>query len=470
MEEQLLNPFEFFVNNQETYEEAVKKNAEENRSFSRTKHFRMDSPGIYTVRILPIAPTLINGTYQLDRRGYEYPIKTQVLKIENPKSKSKKDKTFCVNVCHTSFVGISVDLIDTYVQTVIEQYGDDEKLVKKLQSSTYENGLKYNTQRCMYIFNAKKRSEGIQMLTLSYSQYKDLEERKLLVWKKLMDKEPKHPCPISSINCAFPVEITRKEENGKTSYSFNIDTLSGRDELSEEEVKMLMDTTRIPETLYRYTKFHLEATIEFLKQYDAKMGINIMSSKKIEEAIQTIKMELPADDTSHFSFNSKEKDEENAEGDIMEKLDALWERYKNLKLNGIKDKSTEGQELREDLRQFINKANLDVRITRTKTNEDILYDIEDALATDDDSQNDEFEDDEQENGNEPENTSEKNEDEAEDEAEEQSKEEPEEEPAEQSEEEQPHARRRGEHNDDTNEPAVAATRERRAARPERRRR
>ena len=281
MEEKTLNPFDFFAANQETYEEAIKKSAEESQSFSRVKHFRIDSPGTYTVRILPIAPTLVDGEYKLDRKGYEYPIKTQVLRLENPKPTSKKDKMFFVNVCQARYVGLSVDLIDTYLKVAEEKYGDDEKLMKKVQGSGFEGGLKWNSQRCMYIIDAEKRKEGIQMLTLSYSQYKDLEERKLTLWKKKLNKDPKHPCPISSLEYAYPVEITRKEENKKTSYSFNIDASDDYDKLSPEEVQALMDMQRLPDALYRYSRFHLEATIEFLHQYDKKMEMDVMSSKEI---------------------------------------------------------------------------------------------------------------------------------------------------------------------------------------------
>lgn len=122
---------------------------------------------------------------------------------------------FFVNVCQARYVGLSVDLIDTYLKVAEEKYGDDEKLMKKVQGSGFEGGLKWNSQRCMYIIDAEKRKEGIQMLTLSYSQYKDLEERKLTLWKKKLNKDPKHPCPISSLEYAYPVEITRKEENKK---------------------------------------------------------------------------------------------------------------------------------------------------------------------------------------------------------------------------------------------------------------
>ena len=43
MEEMIKNPYALFAENQETYEEAVKKSTDESQSFQRTKHFRMDS-------------------------------------------------------------------------------------------------------------------------------------------------------------------------------------------------------------------------------------------------------------------------------------------------------------------------------------------------------------------------------------------------------------------------------------------
>ena len=57
MEEMIQNPYDLFAENQETYEEAVKKSVSESQSFQRTKHFRIDSVGTYPVRILPLAPT-----------------------------------------------------------------------------------------------------------------------------------------------------------------------------------------------------------------------------------------------------------------------------------------------------------------------------------------------------------------------------------------------------------------------------
>lgn len=454
MEEMIKNPYALFAENQETYEEAVKKSTDESQSFQRTKHFRMDSAGTYTVRILPLAPAeQPDGSYKLERKGYEYPVKTQVLKLDNPRPTGKKDKQFFVNICHSSYAGLSVDLIDTYLQVAENKYGSDEKLMKKIKGSGFDGGLKWNSQRAMYILDLDNREEGIYLLILSYSQYKDLEDRKLAIWKKLLEKNPKCLCPISSLEDAFPVEITRKEENKKTTYTFNIDTISGAEPLSEEEVSSLLETQRIPATIYRYSRFHMEATIEFLKQYDAKMEMDVMSSKEITEAIEKIKMELHPDDKSHFSFDKKERNSDDNEEPSDNELDSLWNLWEKLNERGIGDKSEEGQGLRDAIREYIDANELNVRVTRGKTNEDLLNDIEDALEVAKDGSNNE--DDNTQNDTKPEDT-----------------------PLEPEPEEEPEptptpthtVRRRGEHNDDTNEPAANPVRERRAARPERRRR
>ena len=455
MEEMIKSPLDLFVGVQETYEEALKKSTEESSSFAKTKHFRMDSVGTYSVRILPLAPTQQpDGTYALDRKGYEYPTKTQLLRLVNPAPKSKKDQNFFVTVTQAKYVGLSVDLIDTYLEVAQEKYGDDEKLIKKINGSGFEGGLKWNSQRAMYVIDNENKKEGIQLLTLSYSQYKDLEERKLDIWKKLCKKNPKTPCPISSIQGAYPVEITRKEENKKTSYSFSIDTLSDTIALTEDEVQALLDTPRLPEVLYRYSRFHLEATIEFLKQYDEKNEIDIMGSKKIAEAIEKIKMELPADDKSHFSFDKKER---KGEGDSEESgevtLDSLWNRWEDLNDKGIGDKSEEGQNLRDDIRAFIDDNDLRVRVTRGKSNQECLEEIEDALeAAKSAPQN---EDEEEAPAEVPANDGDAEEAKSENEGK-----------SEDDDDEAAETPARGEHNDDTNEPAVGS---RRTARPARRR-
>ena len=450
MEELIKNPFDLFANTQETYEEALQKSADESKSFAKTKHFRMDSVGTYSVRILPLAPVMqSDGTYKLDRKGYEYPTKTQLLKLVNPNAKAQKDKIFFVSVTQAKFVGLSVDLIDTYLSVAEEKYGDDDKLMKKIKGTGFEGGLKWNSQRSMYVLDMDKRNDGIQLLTLSYSQYKDMEERKLATWQKLRAKNNQAYCPISSFQSAYPVEITRKEENKKTTYTFNIDVLSDTVELTQEEMQALLDAPRIPEVIYRYTRFHLEATIEFLKQFDEKNEMDVMSSKAIAEAIEKIKMELPADDKSHFSFDKKEHNDSNEAGE-ENTIESLWNRYAELCERGIGDKSDEGQELRDDIRTFIDDNNLSVRVLRSKTNQDLLEAIEDALEVAKSNPVDEA----VEEANDA------------DDAEEGDNEEPESNKESDNADEESDSHEKGEYNEDTNEPALGS---RRRSRPVHRR-
>lgn len=462
-EKKILSPFDAFAQTQETYEEAVKKSQEES-SFDRIPRFSMDKPGKYSVRILPIAPTQQeDGTWTLDRKGYEYPVKNYVLKIENPKATDKKNKMVYVSIVQADYVGLSTDLLDTYVKVAEEKYGDDEKFIKKVKGNSFDGGLKWNSQRAIYVLNvanAETRANGIQMLTLSYPQYKELEERKLDIWKKLLQKDPKHPCPISSIANAFPVEITRKDENKKTTYSFNIDVIGGEDKLSEAEVQTLLDTQRIPEAIYRYTRFHLEATIEFLKQYDEKYGVKVMESKEIADAIEKIKMELPADDKSHFSFDRKKRDDGEGGDDDGNTIDSLWNRLESLEEQNIGDKTEEGQELRDDIRAFIDDNDLSVRVTRAKTNRDLLGEIEDALEN---AKGNKGDDEPEDNDDDPSDTD-KDADETE------TDDDPDDNPDENGDgdDENKPSHDKEERNDDTQEPAARPARERRHARPVRR--
>lgn len=445
--------FDVFVASQETFEDAKKKSSEE--SSKRVSFFRFAKDGTYTVRILPLAPVQDqDGNFlPLERKGYEYPLRSLMLKIENPKKLDKgKPAITYVTVCNAKYVfkDIDADLIDTYVKVACEKYADDDKLCKKLREGSFSGGLKWDSRRCMYIIDLETPEDGIQILQLSYSQYKDLDERKLNIWAKFNKNGKKVPCPISSIDAAFPVEITRKTENGKASYSFNIDTLAGQEVLDESTLQRLIDMPRLPEQIYRYTRYHLEATIAYLNQLDEKFNIEVMKDKEVQNCIAQIKTLLPADDQSHFSLSGG-KDNDDAQEATID-IDSLWDRYDALCKEDLDDQTAEGQELRADILAFIDANQLDVKVTRKKTNEDILNEIEDELGTGAGSN---------ETYNEPATPAHIVEDEEDDDEPSVPSDEDDDEPA-----AEPEPRRR-ERNDDTNEPAVRSSR--RGARPPRRR-
>lgn len=378
---------ELFLGVQESYAEAQARAMEENKSFAKTEFFRFDKLGVYRLRILPIAPSKEDV---VERRGYEYPVRQLLMELERPANAGKQPNMY-VTVPRATDAGYSLDLIDTYRRLAVnmaKEAGDD-KLAEKIGGGSFGGGLKFNYGHAMYIIDLKERTKGIQLCTLSHAQFKELDERKFKLWEKKIAKNPHHPCPISSVHNAYPVEIEKRKNGGKTEYYISIDNESDNEILSKEELTLLMNSPRIPSIIYRYSRYHFEATLEYLKQCDAKYMLKVMDTTEMNEAIDTFKEEIPSDDTSSFSFDKRSKDaKDNAPSNAVS-LDVLFDRYEEMKAEGLGDKTEQGQELRALIRTFIEQEKLSVRVTRSTTNGELLDRIEDAVhgvgATDQES-------------------------------------------------------------------------------------
>lgn len=368
---------DLFLKSQETYEEAQARTAEENKGFAKTEFFRMDKLGTYRLRFLPIAP---NPDGTVDRNGYEYPIHQMLLELEKPSSGSKQQFMY-VTVPRATDAGYSVDLIETYRKVAVAEVkaNGDEKLAEKISGGTFGGGLKFSYGHASYILDMDERAKGVQLLTLSHSQFKDLDERKFKLWQKKLSKNASYPCPISSIAYAYPVEIEKKKNGAKTEYIISIDNESDIDVLSKEELTALLGAPRIREVVCRYSRYQLGATLEFLKQCDVKYGLHIMDTQEIQEVTEQLQSELPKEDTSEFSFDKRTKEaKENAENSVLS-LDSLFERFEDLQEQGLGDKTEEGQELRGMIRSFIDQEKLSVRVSRSTSNHDLLELIEEEM-------------------------------------------------------------------------------------------
>ena len=368
---------DLFLKSQESYETAQARAAEENKGFAKTEFFRMEKLGTYRLRVLPIAP---NPDGTTDRNGYEYPIHQMLLELEKS-SKSNKAQYAYVTVPRTTDAGYSVDLIDTYRRMAVSEAKDngDEKMAEKIAGGSFGGGLKFSYGHATYILDLDERAKGIQLLTLSHSQFKDLDERKFKLWQKKLAKNSSYPCPISSIANAYPVEIEKRKNNSKTEYAISIDNEADTDTLSKEELTALLNTPRIPEIIFRYSRYQFGATVEFLKQCDNKYNLNIMDSEEMKEAIEKLSSELSKEDTSEFTFDKRSKDaKENAENSTVS-IDSLFDKFEDLQEQGLGDKTEEGQELRGLIRAFIEQEHLSVRITRSTSNQELLDMIEEAM-------------------------------------------------------------------------------------------
>ena len=367
-----------FLAGQESYEEAQRRSAEENKSFSKTEFFRMDKLGTYNLRLLPIAPSS-DGT--LDRKSYEYPCRSLLLELINPKSKSAgKSTSAYVSVPRATDAGFTVDLIDTYRKEAVDEAlsRGNEKMAEKISGGSFGGGLKFNYSHAIYILNLDERAKGIQFLNLSHSQFKTLEEKRFDIWQKLLQKSPKAPCPISSLYDGYGVEIKKKKNGSKTEYDISLDTFSGPISLAIEELNALLAAPRIPEVINRYSRYHYEATVEYLKQCDERFEMEIMETEAVKTAIEQLGAEIPKEDTSSFSFDKRTKDSKDNTVDLS--YDDLCSRFDELQEAGKGDKSEEGQELRAMIRTFIEQEKLDVRVTRMTKNGDLLDLIDDVYA------------------------------------------------------------------------------------------
>lgn len=372
--------FELFAQVQQTYSEAEEK-AKQEAGSPKVERFRIGEDGEYSIRILPLAPTLDSegNVLPLDRKGYEYPIRQLFLAIETEQKKGGKKKVINIPVIRTTDKGVdySVDLIDTYVKIAKEMYADDNEIIKLITGNSFGGGLRWNYQHAIMVLDLSsdtERAKGPKLWQCSHSLYKSIDEAKMRLWRELREDGEQETCPISWFTNAYPVKVIRKNNNGKTDY----DTEIGRKAVNvkEEEVNKLLELPRIPEQIFRYTKYQFEATLVFLQQYDEKHDMEVCKEPDFIEAVEKLKGELPADDNSHFDLNGA-VGKEGAKDEVT--LDSLWNEYDVIMDQDLGEKSDEYQDLREKIRQFIEDNELDVRISRTKTNQQILEEIEEAI-------------------------------------------------------------------------------------------
>lgn len=379
-EERKLSAFEAFAQTQLTYAEAEEK-AKQEAGAPRVERFRIGEDGEYSIRILPLAPAFDeNGNIlPMERKGYECPVHQLFLAIDVPAKKGGKVKKINIPVIRTTSkeVGYSVDLLDTYVKIAKEIYADDADLIKLITGNSYSGGLRWNYQHAMMILDVsseKERAKGPQLFQCSHSQYKDIDAAKMRLWKELREDGGQETCPISGFTDAYPVKIIRGNNNGKTEYTIEI----GRKtlDIKEAEAEKLLDLPRIPEQIYRFTRYQFEAILTFLKQYDEKHDMEVCKEPDFIDAVEKLKGELPADDNSHFDLTGAAS-KDNGEEEVT--IDSLYREYDAIVDQDLNEKSDEYQELREKIRQFIVDKALDVRISRTKNNQQLLQEIEEAL-------------------------------------------------------------------------------------------
>jgi len=365
-----------------TYDQAAERIKSEQQR-TQVDRFRIGEDGEYAVRVLPLAPYL-TASGEIDetkpiRPSFEYPVKQMFIDIKGPaKKKGGKPQIISVPIVCATQEGVnkSVDLIDTYKKLVKELYPEDKDLIDKMNANSYGNksSLRWSYQRVLYVFDLDAKKRIPLLWQVSFPQYNDFSGRQMKLWEKLKKKDEDAEDPLASFGVSYPLEIERKTEKGNTTYGFNIDSTS-EDELDDADMEALFNAPRIPDIIYRYTRYQMEATIEFLKQYDEDHELDIMSEEAMTNAIDQLKGEMDANDQSHFDLTSAG---EKGEGKSKITFEQLNDRYNALLDKGLADDSDEGVDLREDIRAYIEDNNLDVVMKHSTSTADVLDAIEEA--------------------------------------------------------------------------------------------
>lgn len=374
--------FDLFSQSQMTFEEAEKKSKQE-AGRPKVERFRIGEDGEYPLRIIPLVPQLDeNGDpMPLERKGYEYPLFQFFLTINLP-GKGKK-KTMSIPVVRTNTKdfgpGYSVDLIDTYVKIAKEMYSDDTDLIEAMTKNSFHNpsSLKWSFQHAMYVLDIssdKERAKGPQLWQCTQTTYKAIDDAKIRLWKEMREDDKDATDPIAGIRNAYGVKIIRGNSNGKVDYTVEI----GRKfvEFTDEEIQKFIDMPRIPELIYKFDRYSYEAEIEFLRQYDELHDLKVCEQPDFKEAVEKLGGELPADDTRHFDLATAGTTKDVKSEEVT--VESLWAEFDRVEDGEYGEKSDEYQSLREKIRQFAEDKDLDVRIAHSKTNKQLLEEVEEA--------------------------------------------------------------------------------------------
>lgn len=396
-EQEQLNTAALFSANYESFEDAKKRKEKEEAEMGGgldINYFKMDKLGNYLVKFTPLHPETVKAGYH----GFSIPIRQAWLKINKPGS----DKPVNVKVVNAKMAGFETDIFSKFkylaIASLKEKIEDAsgkakkalEKTLEKINNNGFSGGLKYDYKHLCWIFDMDNRDQGPKLFEISHGLYKDIDELRMKTWEKRVAKDKTACCPIigvgpNGLEASLAVSITKKEESKMTKYKSMLDYEGGEVEFEDEELEAIMSSPQL-QTFLRYNRRSFQATMLFLKQYDAQYSLGVYSSEEFVEAAEALKKEVWAveGDDSSFDINASSKkkgndsDEEGEEG--LQWAD-LSEEFEDLLDDGIEDTDDEMKEFRKKLRAYMKQEGISgIKLGRKDVTEDVVAEIEEYYA------------------------------------------------------------------------------------------
>lgn len=357
----------------EDVEQQEAENAKALAGFVKIPFFSMKEEKTYELRLLPLKPEKDAPPV----KDIVYPIHQAVLKIEtasNPRY---------VTVCRPDYAGIDGDLLRYYRKRVkeISTENKDESLDKAM--TNYKTNIKYDKKYIGYAIDHNERTNKdktprIVSFAFSHTQMKGIKDIQNSTWKELEEDGLKVAAPFTSLKDAYRLKISKSSDESGTKYT-PMTSARQNDSLSNEEVVAWFGLPTIPEQFYIYTRYSHEALLVALSQWDAKYGLSITQEPEFIEINEKVLAQFPATDTSSFSLAGK-KEEGGADETSAILLEDLVNELDRIEEEGIDPKaSEEAGILRSKIQQFIDDEELEITITRSKTNSMLIDAIVDEI-------------------------------------------------------------------------------------------
>lgn len=276
------------------------------------------------------------------------------------------NRSFLNAVTHA---GQEKDLVEEYIKLATEQIKEDDTLdnkdkLQKLKDLTgFENGIKYQGKYLAYAIDTTKKEgeEGRRgLIELSNGIKKQLDKISLAE----IEEEPDGADIISDPSEGVTITIKRDPKASNTErYSVS----QGRKpvQITQGDADWWIEEDSLTDMLFKNVSYHkgtLEQLAEGIENYDEKHELGVASTDDFLEIYEELLAKLDdapiydGDDSAPASTPKKEGAKERAPRKVKKAL-------------GDMDKS--------ELKEFIIEADLDIRVMRATTVEEILQSIED---------------------------------------------------------------------------------------------
>ena len=363
------------------------------------EYLNLEDGKLLKIRIFPAHPHEEN--FYVSKMCYWLP-------FTNDDGESKR-RTVLDSIAHG---GTEMDIVREYVRFAKSRYSDDaEKMEALVGTGMQSNSLNPQYSWLCYADSVKEDTELKPKLWEFKKMVRDLLNK--LACSEDED-EPIEVDPFTDPDdgLVLAVKYLKKPNKKKGENYYEVDfAKTGKKKeaysrpLTDEELENFMKMRPLSEIIQRYGMRDFEQALEGLQNFDEENGFDLFDDDEWLEIVEKVKAqyEAMADDdddtpkkktTKKFATKSSKKQEDDDEDDTDDE-DEDEEETEEDDEDEDEDESDEFDEMeRDDLKKYIKKNKLDIKVTKTMSDDDLRDAIREKVnaSEDEDGEDDEDED------------------------------------------------------------------------------